>query len=72
MTNPLSVVFSAPGLPADSECATITILDDSALEGDHDFSVTIIDVGPFALLDPLSTTTIVVIMDEESESESSI
>ena len=55
-----------PGPPSDSECFSILILDDNVLEGNHDFSVSLIDVGLFALLgQPLTTT--VTISDDESE-----
>ena len=67
--NILAVTFdnsTFPGPPSDSECVSILILDDDVLEGNHDFRVSLIDVGLFALLgQPLTTT--VTISDDESE-----
>ena len=70
--NPITLTFLASepaGPPVDSLCVTITILDDAALESDRDFSVTITDVGPFAILNSQSTTTTVTIIDNESRSQ---
>ena len=48
-------------------CAPIPIMSDEELEGLHDFTVAIISAGspPHATINPLSTTTTVVIVDDE-------
>ena len=60
----LEVVFPV-GAPA-TQCATFEILDDSALEGPHDFEIEITGAGPFAAIGTPSTTTIT-IDDNERE-----
>ena len=52
------------GPPTDSECVTFTILDDTELEGDHDFEVTITNPGEFAALGTPSLTTVTIDDDE--------
>ena len=59
------MTFEAGG-PNTPRCVTIDILDDSVLEEDHDFTVTITDVGPFAMIGTPSIST-VTIDDDESE-----
>ena len=55
----LVVIFIANN-PTTTHCVTFGIVDDTALEGDHEFTVTITDVGSFAMIgDPsISTVTI--------------
>ena len=50
-------------------CASILITSDEELEGLHDFTVTIISAGnpPHATINPLSSTTTVIIDDDERE-----
>ena len=70
-SNPITLTFSAsePAIPpVDSECITITILDDAALETDSNFSVTITSVSPSAIFNSQSSTTTVVIIDNEGRS----
>ena len=52
--------------PNTTRCVTFGIVDDTALEGDHDFTVTITDVGSFAMIGTPSIST-VTIDDNESE-----
>ena len=59
----LIVAFTTQTTP---QCVTFDILDDDLLEGDHDFTVEIIDVGD-AVLDSRSSSTIITIVDDESE-----
>ena len=59
------MTFTAGG-PNTPLCVTFDILDDSVLEGNHDFTVTITDVGPFAMIGTPSIRT-VTIDDDESE-----
>ena len=59
----LIVAFTTQTTP---QCATFDILDDDLLEGDHAFTVEIIDAGD-AVLDSRSSSTIITIVDDESE-----
>ena len=64
----LTATFSVPpsgGSPTPFECITIPILDDSLLEGDHDFTVMIVNAGQFAPINPAQDTTVVTINDNE-------
>ena len=67
--NPSFVTFGTsvvPGPPSDSECITISILDDDLLEGDQEFSVDLTGVGVLALFgEPFITT--VTIHDDDGE-----
>lgn len=67
--NPSFVTFGTsvvPAPPSDSECITISILDDDVVEGDQDFSIDLTDVGLFALFgEPFVTT--VTIHDDDGE-----
>ena len=68
LNDPVTVTFSAslpPGPPTDSECITIDILDDDALEGDHEFTVMITDTSHNATVDSASSTTTITISDNE-------
>ena len=65
LPDPLQVTFIAGG-PNTPLCVTFDILDDSVLEGDHDFTVTITDVGSFAMIGTPFIST-VTIDDDESE-----
>ena len=67
---PLQIIFnidSSPG-PVDPVCATIDILDDTVLEGNHEFSVQITGVGPAAEIGSPDTTTVVIDDDEREHS----
>lgn len=57
----LNVTFTTPN----PECVTFEILDDNLPEGDHEFSVEIVDVGDATLDSHSSVTTITIIDDEE-------
>ena len=50
----LNVFFEAGSMNGDSDCINITILEDSALEGDHSFTVSL---NPPALPVKLTTPT---------------
>ena len=52
--------------PNTPRCVTFGIEMDTVLEGDHDFTVTITDVGPFAMIGTPFIST-VTISDDESE-----
>ena len=68
LTDPVTVTFSVPvtpGPPTDSECITIDILDDDALEGDHEFTVMITATSDNAPVDSASSTTTITISDDE-------
>ena len=59
----MTFIAGGPNTPL---CVTFDILDNNVLEGDHDFTVTITDVGPFAMIGTPSIST-VTIDDDESE-----
>ena len=62
MTNPVQAVFTT-GL-SNTACVTIYITNDEALEGDHDFTITITDTESTAnITDPMSS--IITIIDDE-------
>ena len=65
MVETSSVIFTAGLAPVEPKCFTTDILDDSLLEGDHDFSVTITDITGSAVLDTRSSSTTVIIDDDE-------
>ena len=68
LADPVTVTFSVPvtpGPPTDSECITIDILDDDALEGDHEFTVMITATSDNAPVDSASSTTTITISDNE-------
>ena len=63
--SPFTITFPV-GTPT-SDCATITIIDDTVLEGNHDFSVSIDSAGMFAMIGT-PDTTVFTIDDDESKS----
>ena len=65
---PATVVFPVGGPPS-TVCATITIVTDTVLEGDHGFTVSIVGTNPGSPHATLSTstTTDVTIIDDDSE-----
>ena len=68
MTGPETVTFtvdSPAGPPSPFECVDIGILDDTVLEGDHEFTVIIIDTSDDAPINAMSSTTTVTILDDE-------
>ena len=62
--SPFEINFS-PGPIPDTQCATITILDDSQVEGDHEFEVEITDPGHEDVDTGSQSTTTVTIMDDD-------
>ena len=62
--NPFTVTFNV-GTPQIA-CATVSITDDTVLEGDHDFSVFIASVGISATIGT-PDTTVIIINDNESK-----
>lgn len=65
--DPAMVVFPVGGTSS-TLCSNFTIQPDTALEGNHDFTVAIVDVSPgspHAMIDAASNTTTVVITDDE-------
>ena len=55
-------------------CTDIHIVNDLALEGEHDFNLTIIGAGssPYAIISPDSSVTTVTILDDEREEKVTI
>ena len=64
-STPFEITF-AVGSP-DTSCVNVAIVDDNVLEGDHDFSVEITNVGPSAMIGT-PDSTVVTITDDESKS----
>ena len=64
--NPFTITF-AVGVP-DTSRINVMVVDDNVLEGDHDFSVDIDDVGPSAIIGT-PDATVITITDDESKSE---
>ena len=62
--NEFSLVFPAGSFDR-TLCASIPITNDTLLEGNQDFNVTIIEVGPHALINDLSQTTKILIIDND-------
>lgn len=64
-----SVIFSPTLLASVTESAQVQIVDDMAVEGDHDFTVTIDDVNPamIAIGSPADVT--VTILDNDGNKE---
>ena len=58
-------VESPPAPPSPFECFSIEILDDSVLEGNQEFTVTITDTSDNAPINAMSSTTTVTIIDNE-------
>ena len=55
-TTELDVFFAAGSMTGDTDCLTITILDDDALEGDHSFTVSLNPpAAPVTLTTPSSS-----------------
>ena len=52
----LTVNFGSGSMDGDSDCLTISIIDDNALEGDHVFTVSLAPpASPITLTDPSSS-----------------
>ena len=60
--DPLKVTFT-PGVNEDMACAMVSIIDDTALEGDHSFSVTLASTVPPITIN--SSPVEITIMDNE-------
>ena len=56
----VSLVFPA-GSSSSTLCASIPITNDTLLEGNQNFSLTVIDVGPYAIINNMSLTTVIII-----------
>ena len=62
----MTVNFGTGSMNGDSDCLTISILDDDALEGDHMFTVSLVPpASPITLTDPSSSP--VTITDNEGK-----
>ena len=62
----LNLVFPA-GTDIQQRCINISIVDDTLLEGDQAFTMTITDAGSYARTSPSFSVTSVVIADDESK-----
>ena len=60
--DPLEITFT-PGVNEDMACAMVSIIDDTALEGDHSFSVTLASTVPPITIN--NTPVEVTIIDNE-------
>ena len=59
-----ALVFPA-GSSESIRCFTVPIVNDTLLEGTHEFTVTATDAGPHALINTLSSSTTISITDNE-------
>ena len=59
-----ALVFSA-GSSERILCTSIPIVNDTLLEGPQEFTVTVTDVGPHALINTSSSVTTITIVDNE-------
>ena len=59
-----TLVFPA-GSSESIRCISIPIVNDTLLEGTQEFTVTVTDVGPHALINTLSSSTTISITDNE-------
>ena len=66
MSTKLTIVFPAESMN-EIRCRRITIRDDELLEGDEEFTVTITEAGPYALINSSSSLTTVTIGDNEGK-----
>ena len=70
MPSPFTVLFPV-GSPS-IDCVPVTIVDDSLLEGNHDFKVSIADPGEFAMTGAPANTVFIIEDDESKPSYLSI
>ena len=63
-----ALVFPAGSIES-TLCTSIPIVNDTLLEGTHDFSVTITDAGAHALISSSSSVTTVIIIEGDSKSD---
>lgn len=61
--DPLQITFT-PGVNEDTACAMLSIIDDNALEGDHEFTVAIDMTVPLIIIDNAA----IEVMIEDNES----
>ena len=67
--SPFTVVFPAGGTDS-TLCSNVVIINDNALEDEHEFTVEIESISsgsPHAVIDVASTTTTVTIEDDEGK-----
>lgn len=67
-SGPEVVILFPEGGNSSTLCSSFTIIDDTELEGNHEFTVAIMDISsdpPHAIIDDASTATIVTITDDE-------
>lgn len=50
---------------SNSSCVAVDIINDSILEGDHDFTLSIIETSPSVTINPESDSVIITISDSE-------
>ena len=69
--HPMEVVFPISSVNSTEQCAEIEIVDDRALEGEHNFTVEILSTSPPISADEPSEAT-VIILDNDGISDRSI
>ena len=66
LTNPEFILVFPTGSSESTLCTNISINDDALLERDQEFTLTIVDVGLYAIVNPPFITT-VLISDDDSK-----
>ena len=64
MPTPFTVVFTTG--PNNTACVNISIVNDTEVEGDHQFEVEIVNAGEFAMIGNRSVIRVVIKDDEGS------
>ena len=64
----LEVTFTSGSADGAQQSVDIVIIDDAALEGDHDFTVELISTDPSSVMIGMPSSTTVTITDNEGDS----
>ena len=63
---PVRLVFLTNSSVGDTQCFEIEVLNDNILEGDHAFSLELVDTSPSVIRIGMPSTASVTIVDDES------
>ena len=66
VAGPLQATFPISSMEGDTSCVNISILQDLALEGDHEFSVEVTSATPSIVTVGMPSEEMVTILDDES------
>ena len=64
----LEVTFTSGSPNGAQQSVDIVIIDDAALEGDHEFTVELISINPSSVMIGMPSSTVVTITDNEGDS----